>query len=118
MRRQFSLATLLWVVAGCAVLFSIVRCLGYDGVIVAAPFFGAGAGGRLARREGAPARQRWAGATLAAGLVAIAVCQSDPRPYVTRPTEAVLGIPICLLYGLMAAAFLEAFLKIRRVLGQ
>jgi hypothetical protein len=119
MRRQFSIATLLWLVAACAVFFSLVRVLGYDGVVLASPLLGAGAGGWLARRRRASVQWRWVAATLAAGIVSFAVCQADPRQNVTRPSEIVaLGIPICFLYGLMVTALLEVSLSALRAPGR
>src|SRR4051794_17544343 len=98
MRRQFSIATLLRLVATCAAVLAMARWLGYDGVILATPFLGAGAGGRFACSESAPARQRRMAATVVAGLVTTAVCLADPRPHITTGLDLVLGIPTCFLY--------------------
>ncbi len=114
MKRQFSISSILWLVAACAVLFSMTRRLGYDGFILTAPLLGAATGRWLAREEIAPTFQRWVAKTFAGGFVAIAVCLVDPRPHIIRTMDLVVGIPICLLYGLAATAFLEVSLTIRR----
>jgi hypothetical protein len=118
MKRQFSIADLLSLIASFAVLLAFHRWLGYDGVILATPFGGVIVGRLLTPAISEPARlRRFRGAFAASGL-AIAVCLADPRPHVTTAFDLALGIPICFLYGFAAMATLEGLLKIGRWLGE
>jgi hypothetical protein len=117
MRRQFSIADLLSLIATLAVILASHRWLGYDGVILATPFGGVIVGRLLTRTTPESPRMRRFRGTLTASVIAIAVCLADPRLHVTTALDLAFGTPICVLYGFAAMAALEGLLKISRWMG-
>ena len=107
MRRQFSIADLLSLIATIAVILASHRWLGYDGVILATPFGSVIVVRFLTRTIPESPRMRRSRGTLTASVIAIAVCLADPRPHVTIAFDLALGTLICVLYGFAAMEALE-----------
>jgi hypothetical protein len=107
MKLRFSIADLLSLIATFAVVLASYRWLGYDGLILAAPFGGVIVGRLLTRTIAESARSRWFRGTLTSSVIAIAVCLADPRPHVTIAFDLALGTLICVLYGFAAMEALD-----------
>jgi hypothetical protein len=80
MRRQFSIADHLSLMATLAVILASHRWLGYDGVILAAPLGGVIVVRRFTRTISESPRMRRFRGTLIASVIAIAVCRLTRDP--------------------------------------